>query len=239
MCATLLFGAAAISLSAPESKAMMGETVDASAQASHVAMLLRRGARSAGFCTGVVIARRALLTAAHCVGAASDLRVYAPPHSGALLEIARVARHPAYRADAVAARRRSVDLAVIETREDLPGALTPVAWAIDAPAAVGDEFTIAGFGVARDRGASGGGTLQAQRLRLRAPLSSLLLWLVAAQPPGGACEGDSGAPVFDAQNRLVAIVAFAEGAKGARCGALTQAVRVAPWRAFIESALAP
>jgi secreted trypsin-like serine protease len=221
---------------APPAQALIGETQDGAAYARHVAMVLRRGAHSAGFCSAVVVARRTLLTSAHCVGEAANMRIYATaPDGAALLEVARATRHPGYRADAIAARRASVDLAVVETRDDLPSTLAPVEWAPDASSAIDQAFIVAGFGVAQEALASSGGRLRAQRLLLRAPLSSLLLWLAAPTPPGGACEGDSGAPVFDAQGRLVALVAFAEGARGAHCGALTQAVRVAPFRAFVEA----
>jgi secreted trypsin-like serine protease len=66
-------------------------------------------------------------------------------------------------------------------------------------------------------------------------LSSLLMWLSAPNPPGGACDGDSGAPVFDADGRLAGVVAFAEGEAGQSCGKLTQAIRVAPFRSWIEN----
>jgi len=218
--------------------ALVGETGEDAGLGAHVAMLLRRANGRSSFCTAVVVSRRALLTSAHCVGAPSDMRLYAPAASGgALLEVVQATRHPGYRADAIASRRPSVDLAVIEMRDDLPEALTPVELAEAEHDTLGETFSVAGFGVTDEARANSGGRLSSLRLQLRAPLSSVLLWLVALHPPGGACEGDSGAPVFDAQNRLVGIVAYAEGAKGAHCGALTQAVRLAPWRAFLDGVL--
>ena len=52
----------------------------------------------------------------------------------------------------------------------------------------------------------------------------------------GACTGDSGGAVFDREGALVGIIAFAAGRGTRRCGALTQAVRVAPFRQWIEEA---
>ena len=68
---------------------------------------------------------------------------------------------------------------------------------------------------------------------LRAPLSNVLLWLEGAEGVG-ACTGDSGAPVFSG-GAVVGIVAYAQAARGRGCGGLTQAVRIAPHAAWVES----
>jgi hypothetical protein len=44
--------------------------------------------------------------------------------------------------------------------------------------------------------------------------------------------------MFEADGAVVAVIAFAEGAGKARCGKLTQGVRIAPQRAFIDATLA-
>ena len=137
--------------------------------------------------------------------------------------------------DAVKARAKSIDLALIETKEPLPSSFAPVAIG-EAANDIGAAFDVAGFGVAKPDGASTSGVLRRARLSLRAPLSHVLLWL-AGDDGAGACTGDSGAPVF-ANGALVGIVAFAQGQKGRGCGGLTQAVRVAPYRAWIEQTIA-
>ena len=93
-----------------------------------------------------------------------------------------------------------------------------------------------GFGVARAGDASTSGVLRRARLALRAPISNVLLWLDSAEG-AGACTGDSGAPVFS-NGALVAIVAFAQGQHGRGCGGLTQAVRVAPYRNWVDATIA-
>lgn len=201
---------------------------------SVVTVLGRAGSR-AGFCSGVAIARNAVLTAAHCAHGADDTRIHFKDANGApvLLDVARVVRHAGYRSDAVAARTRSVDLAIVFTRDDLPPQFAPADLAQGATD-VGAAFTLAGFGVAQEGDPRSAGILRTADVTLRAPNSNLLLWLAGA---GGACTGDSGGPVFDTRGSVVGIIAFAEGVGANRCGALTQAVRVAPFQAWIDATL--
>ena len=227
---------AALALSG-RAQAMVGPTGDAGGYAAHVVMALAQSGRGAGFCSGAVLAPNVVLTAAHCVAAPQATRVHFRDGSGApvLMEVARVARHPGFRADAVDARARSIDLALIETKEPLPSSFAPVAIG-EAANEIGAAFDVAGFGVAKPGVASTSGVLRRARLSLRAPLSHVLLWL-AGDDGAGACTGDSGAPVF-VNGALVGVVAFAQGQKGRGCGGLTQAVRVAPYRAWIEQTMA-
>ncbi len=85
-------------------------------------MVLQRRGSAAGFCSGIVIGRSSVLTAAHCVPQGADVRIHYRDAEGApvLLPVARVLRHPGYRADAIAKREKSIDLAVITTAEPLP-----------------------------------------------------------------------------------------------------------------------
>lgn len=219
----------------PAAHAIVGEVADGTNWQRHVVMVLSRSGKQAGFCSGVVLTRTIILTAAHCVSNPSDTRAYIPGQP--LLALRRVATHPDFHADAPRTRSRSIDLALIETAEPLPAEFTAPAFADAARYEIGTSFEIAGFGVAREGDAKSSGTLRAGRVSLRAPLSSVLLWLEDAQHETGACTGDSGAPVFTADGKLAAIVAFAEGEGTRRCGKLTQAVLVAPQRAWIENVM--
>ena len=228
---------AALALSCGPTAALVGPTSEAGVYAPHVVMALAQSGRGDGFCSGAVLAPNVVLTAAHCVASPQATRVHFRDGAGkpVLMEVARVARHPGFRADAVAARARSIDLALIETKEPLPSSFAPVAIG-EAANEIGAAFDVAGFGVAKPGVASTSGVLRRARLSLRAPLSKVLLWLDSADG-AGACTGDSGAPVF-ANGALVGIVAFAQGQKGRGCGGLTQAVRVAPYRAWIAQTMA-
>ena len=141
---------AALALSCGPTAALVGPTSEAGVYAPHVVMALAQSGRGAGFCSGAVLAPNVVLTAAHCVAAPQATRVHFRDGSGApvLMEVARVARHPGFRADAVDARARSIDLALIETKEPLPSSFAPVAIG-EAANEIGAAFDVTGFGVAK------------------------------------------------------------------------------------------
>jgi secreted trypsin-like serine protease len=216
--------------------ALVGKSADGAKWRNHVVMVLSRSGSRAGFCTGVVLTRSVVLTAAHCLSAASDARVYLPGQP--LLSPARIAKHPDFHADAARTRSRSIDLALIETAEALPADLSAPAFADTAHYEIGTAFEIAGFGVSREDDAKTSGTLRTAHVTLHAPLSSVLLWLDDPQNETGACTGDSGGPVFTESGTLAAIIAFAEGSGRRHCGKLTQAVLLAPQRQWIDNVIA-
>jgi hypothetical protein len=221
--------------------AVTGPSAEPGDLARHVVMVLKRTAHGGAFCSGVVIAQDIVLTAAHCVGKAVDVRVHY--HDAAnepvLAMIAEVAIHPGFRPDAVKRRERSVDLALLRLAQALPASFAPADLAGNEIASLGDRFRLAGFGVAREGADKTGGVLRLAELAARAPLSSLLLW--AEDPSGqgaGACTGDSGAPFFAPDtDKVVAITAWASGSGSQQCGALTQAVFVAPQSSWIAKTL--
>ena len=218
------------------SRSEVGEIRD-----SLVMVLQRRGA-AAGFCTGIVVAPRAVVTAAHCVPAGADLRVHFKDQDGApvLLPVVRAMRHPGYRPDAIARRERSIDLAVLTLDADLPERFRPARLASVGSARVGDPFTVAGFGLSREGEASSSGALRETSLAARAPLSEVLLWVADPATHGaGACTGDSGGPVLDASGAVAALTLWSAGTGARQCGALTQALWLAPYRAWIAEAARP
>jgi S1-C subfamily serine protease len=223
-------------LAPPTAIAIVGNAADGAKWQRHVVMILSRSGSRAGFCSGVVLTRTIILTAAHCASAASDTRIYLPGQP--LLPLRRIAKHPNFHTDAPRTRSRSIDLALVQTADPLPAEFTAPISAIEQRYELGTAFEIAGFGVSREDEAKTSGIFRIGHVALRAPLSSVLLWLEDTQHQTGACTGDSGGPVFTHDGKLAAIIAFAEGQGSQQCGKLTQAVLIAPQREWIERVIA-
>ena len=223
----------------PSAQAIVGPARDGSAYRDRIVMILNRGAEGSGFCTGVVMSPRVLLTAAHCLRAPKDMLVVYRDDTGrpVTFRVSRSQRHPAYRADAIQRRVRSVDLGLVEIETPLPNSFnaTPLA---TRTAEVGESVEIAGFGVALERQPKTGGVPRAATLRVSDPLSKIVLW---AKDPGdqglGACAGDSGSPVFASDGSVLAIVAWTKGAGARDCGILTQGLYVAPETPWLSTTI--
>lgn len=202
-------------------------------------MVLKRAKGGSGFCSGVVLSERVVLTAAHCVAGPIDTRVHwrGSDDQPVLIDVERVVTHPGYRARAPQTRERSVDLALVRSARPLPFSRASLS-SRDA-LALGERVRIGGFGLAREGDGRSGGTFRTGDLVIRAPLSHLLGW--AQSEDGrklGACTGDSGGGMFDASGEVVGIIAWTTGQSGRGCGGVTQSILVGPQRAWIESVIA-
>lgn len=247
---------------AGEAAAVVGGVEDTGALSRAAVMVLSsRG----GMCSAVVVARDAVLTAAHCAGTTGsagsagatdaggaggaagriEYRVHFRDEAGApvLISPAAIAVHPGYAADAVAARRPSVDLALLRLPEPLPARFEAATLAAASPGA-GSTLVLGGYGVLREGDARSTGTFRSAKLAVTEPYgpSRILVWLKGDNT--GACLGDSGGPVAirspDGADTVVAVTAWAKGPrKGGRdCGDLSQAVRLGPERDWIDRTLA-
>lgn len=230
------FLAALLTLATP-ARAVVGgtEAPDAALARSSVMVLSSRG----GVCTGIVLARDVVLTAAHCAAPGAEHRVHFRDEAGApvLLGVAARAVHPGYDAGAIAGRRRSIDLALLRTDAPLPPRFVPAALA-GASVAAGTPLTLGGYGVARPGDHRSTGTFRTATLPLVEPYgpSRILVWLKGATA-SGACEGDSGGPIAGAGG-VLAVTTWASGSGKAACGGFSQGVLVGPQRAWIDRTLA-
>ena len=234
-----MLASAALGIAAAPAGAIVGPSRDGGELASHVLMVLQRRGASAGFCTGIVIGPKSVLTAAHCVPPGADLRIHFRDGKGVPVRLAvvAVARHPGYRADAIARREKSIDLAVLTLAEPLPASFHSAEIGEPGPVASGTPFRVAGFGLTREGEAASSGHLRESALAARMPLSAVLLWADDPQDHGaGACTGDSGGPVrLGSVDVIVAMTLWSAGVGARRCGMLTQALWLAPYRDWIRS----
>lgn len=232
----------AAALANAPAQALVGASVEAdAASAAQSVMVLKRAHRTAGFCTGVVVARDVVLTAGHCADGAQELAINAaaPGRPPRLIGVRDVAMHPEFRKDAARRRVRSVDMALLRLREPLPASFAPARLDSVGGVRVGERYRIVGFGLTREGDERSAGKLRAGELEARAPLSKILLWAKSAGAKGfGACTGDSGGPIFGGGGELVAITSWSTGPGKKTCGNVTQAALIAPQRDWIARVLA-
>lgn len=190
-----------------------------------------------GMCSAVALAPDVVLTAAHCLDGVKEYRVHFRDAAGkpVLLAPSAHAVHPGYDAKAVAARRVSIDLALLRIAEPLPARFIPAVLSGEPPAK-GAAVTVGGYGVEDPQDAKSAGTFRTAALASVEPYgpSRVLLW--AEGRHAGACQGDSGGPMASG-GAVVAITTWATAAGGPGCGGLTQGVLVGPQRAWIDRVL--
>ena len=236
-----LLVALALAAASPAANAIVGPSQTGGPLEPHAVMLLKTTGGASGFCTGIVVSARAILTAAHCVTGAANMRVHYRDAAGApvLKPVSAVAVHPGYVADGKQRRVVTIDMALVLAAEPLGGRFAPARLSDGEAFAAGDALTLAGFGLGREGEAKSSGVFRHAAITVRAPLSKLLLWAHDAGRKGtGACTGDSGGPIFSAASGAVlAITAWADGDPRHLCGDLTQGVLVAPQREWIDGVL--
>jgi hypothetical protein len=200
-----------------------------------------------GVCTGIVLSPRSVLTAAHCAAGGTELRIHWKEGGDpVLLPPAAVALHPEFRANAVAARQRSVDLALLRLAQPLPGRFAPASLVDGVPPRSGAPVVLAGYGVSREGEARSTGVYRSATLSVVEPYGpgKILLWAADAAGAGkrsgpGACQGDSGGPMTSGDGQgVVAVTSWSTGPSGRSCGLLSQGVLVAPQRGWIDGTLA-
>jgi secreted trypsin-like serine protease len=229
--AALASPAAAMVGGAPESHAGIGASV--------ITIIGSRGT----FCSGALIAPDLVLTAAHCIAAGTDYKIvlYDAQRQPELRDVRRVRVHPQFSLQGILNHRASADVALLQLAVSLARPVAALG-VPQEPIAAGQTFTVAGIGVTiRGDGRSGGMVRAAPLVSTGAP-GRLQIRLVDpatgnARPGLGACTGDSGAPVVQAQAGgavIVGVVSWSTGAQNtAGCGGLTGVTPLTLYKAWV------
>jgi hypothetical protein len=145
-------------------------------------------------------------------------------------DIASVVPHPQFNLQSLLAHRATADVAVLKLAAPLPRAQPVPIGDNRGRVAVGDRFTVIGYGVSiRGDGTTSGVARRADLAATGRP-GNLQIRLVDPTTQGkraglGACTGDSGAPVLesrDGKSAIIGVVSWSTGPNGSGgCGGLT------------------
>jgi len=239
-----VFGLAALAMAtvaARPAEAVVGGRDGGPLADATVMVLNARG----GVCTGIVLSRRAILTAAHCADARTELRIHwRDGGQPILLEPAAITLHPDYNAKSVTNRQRSIDLALVRLANPLPPRFEAATLSVGALPRAGSALTLAGYGVGREGDAKSTGTYRSAQLSAVEPYGPgrILIWAAdpatgGKRPGAGACQGDSGGPIVAGAGSVVAVSSWSTGPSGKQCGLLSQGVLVGPQRDWLDRTL--
>jgi secreted trypsin-like serine protease len=190
-------------------------------------------------CSGTLIAPDLVLSVAHCVGPGTDYKIVDYGRER-LPQRRDVRAHPNFDMKTMLAHRATADVALLQVVAPKAG---PSAIGVpSAPLAAGNHFTIAGIGVTERGNGRSAGTVRSADLVATGHPGTLQIRLFDPAASGtraglGACTGDSGGPVFEAQQgRLVVIgvVDWSTGPNGSDgCGGLTGVTPLTLYRDWI------
>lgn len=165
-------------------------------------------ASAKGRCSGVVLAQDIVLTAAHCVQAASNLQVRGNNGGASQTQIpvSETVQHPLYKP----ADSGSPDLAVLKLARPLPDRFIP---AVINPRSLaeGDDLIAAGYGQTSAKDRSVGTVLRMVLMRVSHATRNWVMLVRVGEDETKGGHGDSGGPVF-AYRGMHSLVALIVGA---------------------------
>jgi Trypsin len=200
-----------------------------------VGLIQIESANSLGVCTGTLVGKRTVLTAAHCGDGLAERTFYADFDAKTYVKakVIRIEKAPGYVPvpdGAPDARRMAQsDVAIFTLDADLPG-VTPIPIAI-AVSKVGFFETLTGYGkTSRTADDAGVGKRQTRNF-VREVSPKYLTFKYAANVFGLSCNGDSGGPALrfkDGQESITAVTSAGnctENSLYARVDNLTEWIR--------------
>jgi secreted trypsin-like serine protease len=199
-------------------------------------------------CSGTIISRRLVLTAAHCFLAGRGeyrIRALDPTFRFRYSVADMVAIHPNFDVRALGTNTPLNDIALLRSSRDFPTWLNPVALAATTPGE--GEFVdvlAAGYGMNRNHSVASAGTLRQQHFAMLDQINdpTRLLFLIDRKSTGkrvrhGICRGDSGGPVFRRSGDgyvLAGVISAVVAGDNIDCGAVTAVTPVSVYRGFIQ-----
>lgn len=168
---------------------------------SEVMILSGRG----NLCTGVVLKQDLVLTAAHCIEPGLSYKLYEldAERKPVFRDLAKTVVHPQFSKATFDANRATADIALLKLAAPLPARFAPAMLATPrARVAIGESFTVVGYGVTAPRDNHSAAVLRRAALVATGVPGNLQLRLfdpaTKGERPGlGACTGDSGGPVYE------------------------------------------
>jgi secreted trypsin-like serine protease len=195
------------------------------------------------FCTGTLIASNIILSAAHCIAAATDYKLVemGSDRQPVFRNIVGIVRHPQFSLKTMLAHRATADVALLKLETSLsrtPAVLLPPRSRV----VPGERFVLRGYGVSIRGEGNSAGRLRTATLVATGQPGNLQLRLFdpksAGKTPGmGACTGDSGGPVYQETPSGLAILGVVSWSTAPNnedgCGGLTGVTPLELYRTWI------
>ena len=199
-------------------------------------------------CSGAVIAREIVLTAAHCLMGGGSVSVVSldPRFRPRRQMVVAVLPHPTFVPGTTPRTQPGTDLALLRLAQPLPRDIEPLT--LGGGLWQGETVTMAGFGLSAEDNKRTARRLRETQLVNAGNYTTQNTVKVAVDveargetPGAGACRGDSGGPVLRGSTRsrdLVGIVSWSSGPLNTRarriCGGFTAITPVSEYRNWIS-----